>query len=326
MKQLFLAMLLFLAACGSTMNNQDIIFQVRNGDTVSSVGARLKEQGLIKDEFMLKLSARIHKPSLKRGNYSIPPQISYKELIALLSSGKGITIPVTFAEGLTSFDFARILEENNICSSNDFINEISKVQYLSRYSIPKDSAQSLEGYLFPDTYNFEANTPPALVVQTMLNRLDQIITPEILAEIARKGTTLHKTLTMAAIVQKESGGNSEMRLISGVYARRLQIGMLLQADPTIIYSLILDGVYDGNIRSRHLRPPYPHPYNTYYRAGLPPGPIASPGRNAIIATLNPEQTSYLYFVGKADGTGTHQFSRTLVEHNAAVRRYQLGQK
>ena len=248
MKPFFLAMALFLTACGTTTNNEDVIFQVRNGDTVSSVGQRLKEQELIKDEFMLKLAARIYKPSLKRGNYRLSPQMSYKELITLLSSGKGITIPVTFAEGLTSFDFARILEENNICSSNDFINEVANSNYLSRYQIPTNSAQSLEGYLFPDTYNFEANTPPSIVVQAMLNRFDQVITPEIKTEITRKGTTLHKTLTMAAIVQKESGGNNEMKLISGVYDRRLKIGMLLQADPTLIYALILDGIYDGNIR------------------------------------------------------------------------------
>ncbi|MGL5254898.1 MAG: endolytic transglycosylase MltG [Brevinema sp.] len=326
MKPFLLTILLFLTACGSTMNNQDVIFHVRNGDTVSSIGLRLKEQGLINDTFSFRLASRIYKPALKRGNYTILPQTSYKELFILLSSGRGSTIPVTFAEGLTSFDFARILEENNISSSNDFINEISNTTYLSRYNIPPHSAQTLEGYLFPDTYYFEANTPTSLVIQTILNRFNQIISPEIKAEIARKGSSLHNILTMASIVQKESGGNSEMRLISGVYNRRLKIGMPLQADPTLIYALILDGVYDGNIRTRHLRPPYPHPYNTYYRKGLPPGPIASPGKNAILAALNPEPTTFLYFVGKADGSGTHQFSKTLVEHNAAVRRYQLGIK
>lgn len=317
-KLLLLSILILTSACVKTANDQPATFQVFNGDNMRTVSRRLQTDGIIKNESIFRLAARWQKSVLKRGNYEIPAQVSYFELLGILASGKSISVRVTIPEGLTSFEIAKILEESNVCFSNQFIAEISKPEYLARYNIPKNAAQSLEGYLFPDTYHFTPDTPPSTVVGAMLTRFEQVALP-----LVSGAGNLHRILTLAAIVEKETGGNSEMPRVAGVYLRRMRIGMKLQADPTLIYALILDGEYTGNIRTKHLRPPYPHAYNTYYANGLPPGPVASPGKDAIAAVLAPEDTSYLYFVGRGDGT--HQFSKTLVEHNAAVKKYQLGQ-
>lgn len=322
MKYQILCLFLLLISCTKSQNDTEVYFSVNSGDTLSKVTQRLIDEKIIDDFKMFRLTAKLSGQSskLKIGNYIIPPHSSYYDILKILSSGRDSGIRITIPEGFNSFDIGALLEKNNIISSNDFIKEIGKPEYLIRYNIPSNSAQTLEGYLFPDTYNFSINSHPETVVKTILSRFDKIITPDILTNLKEQNKTLHQLLTFASIVEKESGGNSEMGLIAGVYTKRLAIGMKMQADPTLIYALILENEYDGNIRYKHLRPPWPSPYNTYHTYGTPPGPIANPGKPAILASLSPEPTSYLYFVGKGDGT--HIFSKTLVEHNLAVEQYQ----
>jgi UPF0755 protein len=178
-------------------------------------------------------------------------------------------------------------------------------------------AESLEGYLFPDTYYFPRNTPIDRIIQTMLDRFNTVFTPAWADRARGIGLSRHQVVTLASIIEKETGAAGERPLIASVFHNRLARGMRLQSDPTVIYGI---EDFDGNLTRAHLETPTP--YNTYQVAGLPPGPIASPGRAALEAALFPEETDYLYFVARGDGT--HQFSTRLDEHNEAVRRYQLG--
>ncbi|MEZ4483867.1 MAG: endolytic transglycosylase MltG [Syntrophotaleaceae bacterium] len=177
-------------------------------------------------------------------------------------------------------------------------------------------AASLEGYLFHRAYTFDSRTDSRQLIKAMADQCLSEMTPALLAKAKEQGLNRHQLLTLASIIQKEAGDNSEMPLISAVFHNRLRRGIALQADPTVIYGI---ENFDGNLTRRHLQEITP--YNTYRVPGLPPGPIASPGRAALQAAANPAAVNYLYFVARGDGS--HQFSNTLREHNAAVRRYQL---
>jgi len=179
------------------------------------------------------------------------------------------------------------------------------------------AGRSLEGYLFPDTYFFPRNTEIERIIQTLLDRFNAVYSPEWTDRSRRVGLTRHEVVTLASIIEKETGVAEERARISSVFHNRLKKGMRLQSDPTVIYGI---KNFNGNITREHLNTPTP--YNTYQIGGLPPGPIASPGRAALWAVLFPEETDFLYFVARGDGT--HQFSKSLAEHNQAVRRYQLG--
>ena len=180
------------------------------------------------------------------------------------------------------------------------------------------AAADLEGYLFPDTYDLpQAPEAPRALVRRMTQRFREVISPE-LERIAEKGLTVRQVVTLASIVELETASAAERPRIAAVFLNRLEKGMPLQTDPSIIYALKKAGRWDGNIRKRDLD--IESPYNTYRRAGLPPGPLGSPGREAIRAVLEPAETKELYFVSRNDGT--HEFSETLAEHNRAVDRYQ----
>ena len=179
-------------------------------------------------------------------------------------------------------------------------------------------AEDLEGYLFPDTYHVPlASDTARALVRRMLQRFREVVGPE-LTRIEKKDLTVREVVIIASLVELETAAVEERPRIAGVFLNRLEKRMLLQTDPTIIYALKQEGRWNGNIRRRDLE--MDSPYNTYRHAGLPPGPIGSPGREAILAVLDPEETRDLYFVSRNDGT--HHFSETLREHNRAVDRYQ----
>ena len=175
--------------------------------------------------------------------------------------------------------------------------------------------RSLEGYLFPTTYRFAKYSKPENMIRTMVAFMSKAVTPERRARAAELGMSVHEVLTLASVIEKETGAAEERRLISAVFHNRLRRKIPLQSDPTVIYAL--EG-FDGNLRKRDLG--VDSPYNTYRVRGLPPGPIANPGLESILAALYPAKASYLYFVSRNDGT--HHFSSTLAEHNRAVDKYQ----
>jgi UPF0755 protein len=177
------------------------------------------------------------------------------------------------------------------------------------------NATTLEGYLYPDTYNFPRFTKPEEILRTMVARFHQFFTPEVKAQAAALNMTEHEVVTLASIIEKETGQEDERPLIAAVFQNRLKKKYPLQSDPTVIYDI---PNFDGNLTRAQLTTSTP--FNTYMHPGLPPGPIANPGIKSILAALHPAPVSYLYFVSKNDGS--HQFSSTLTEHNQAVHHYQ----
>jgi UPF0755 protein len=207
---------------------------------------------------------------------------------------------------------AELLEASNVVNAESFIATANNPHFVHSLGIP---ATSLEGYLFPDTYRFARKLPVETVLRSFVTMFNQHFGPVQEKQARKLGFTRHQVVILASVVEKETAVAEERPLIAGVFLNRLRKRVRLQSDPTVIYGL---RNFDGNLTRAHLQ--QDTPYNTYTRRGLPVGPICNPGAASIQAVLNPTSTSYLYFVAKKDGT--HHFSTTLVEHNAAVVRHQ----
>jgi UPF0755 protein len=253
---------------------------------------------------------------LKPGEYELMPGLTAAQILTQFAEGKSIRYSVTFPEG---WNLKEILQT--------FAKTPNLEPTLANLSVPDVSKKlginenNPEGWLFPDTYYFEKNASDISV----LNRAHKKMQDVLMEEWQKKDTDLpyktsYEALIMASIVEKETGAKTERPQIAGVFVRRLAKGMLLQTDPTVIYGM--GEKYKGNIRANDLTTKTP--YNTYVIQGLPPTPIAMPGRDAIHAALHPEKGDSLYFVAKGDGS--HQFSATLVDHNHAVNHFQKHQK
>jgi UPF0755 protein len=204
------------------------------------------------------------------------------------------------------------MEQHGVTSRIDFLQLARDPTFISSLGLKIDT---LEGYLYPDTYKFPRSVKAKEVVATMVDHFRQIFVPEMQARAMELKMTEHEVVTLASVIEKETGADGERAEISAVFHNRLRKRIPLQSDPTVIYGLT---GFDGNIRKKDLSTP--SPYNTYKVVGLPPGPIANPGLRAIQATLYPSNSHALYFVSRNDGT--HQFSATLAEHNQAVEKYQ----
>ncbi len=321
---LFITLLtLSLVSCGQdiTNNNQEVRYEIKKGDSFSGIARQLKEQNIINDATRFRVVAKLMRKDrdMKVGVYTIEPGEKYRDLINKFAKGITHFEKITIPEGYSSFQIAELLESKGWVTAADFLERIKDPQYLDIYGIPH--SQSLEGYLYPDTYFIPLHYKSDDIIKMMLKRFDQIIDDKIKDKIKKKGMSLHEVLSMAAIVEKEAKVQYEKPIIAGVYYKRLKVNMRLQADPTLIYALILDGEYDGDIKFKHLRPPWPSPWNTYYAYGLPPGPIANPGKASILAAIFPADVDYVYFVANP-ADGTHDFSKTLDEHNRKVKIYQ----
>ena len=220
--------------------------------------------------------------------------------------------PATIPEGYTLAQITEVMGQQNVTDTAEFARLVRDRAFIASLGIEADS---LEGYLFPETYYFARGTKAKDVIRMMVDGLQHVWTAELQEQAARLRLSLHQVLTLASVIEKETGAKEERELIAAVFHNRLKKKIPLQSDPTVIYGL---PAFDGNIHKRDLSSH--SPYNTYRVQGLPPGPIASPGAHAIRATLFPAQAPYLYFVSRNDGT--HHFSSTLEEHNRAVEKYQ----
>ena len=322
-----LGLLLILSAChgDKTLNQQKVLFEIKKGENMAIIARRLKKQHIIGNVTRFRVLAKIMHMDrqVKVGMYDVNPGEAYKTLISKFAHGKTHYIKLTIPEGWTIFQIANLVEEKGLDTASNFIKACHEKKFLNRYRIPP--TRSLEGYLYPDTYFIPLEYKSDDIIKMMLNHFDEVINDKIRNKIKSTGKTLNEILTMASIVEKEARVEYEKPIIAGVYYNRLKIRMKLQADPTLIYALILDGVYHGDIKFKHLHPPWPSPYNTYYIYGLPPGPIANPGKTSILAAIFPANVPYLYFVANPEN-GTHDFSRTLSEHNFKVREYQKRRK
>jgi UPF0755 protein len=288
---------------------------IATGSALSQIALQLELAGVVGDaERFIRLARwREVTQKIKAGEYEFTKAATPGDVLDRLVAGDVIKIRITIPEGLTLKEIATRVESAGIGTADQFIKAATDLSRLGRLGVP---GKSLEGYLFPETYTVTTTTLPVEVVRAMVNQFERQMTPELLAAARNRGLDRHALVTLASIVQKEAGNQEEMPVIAGVFHNRLRKGMRLQADPTVIYG-IRD--FNGNLTRRDLTTPTP--YNTYTRAGLPPGPIASPGLAALNAAANPATSSALYFVARGDGR--HEFNVTLVAHNRAVRRYQL---
>lgn len=256
---------------------------------------------------------------LKAGRYEFSLPVNMFEVLSKLKKGEIKTHLVTIPEGLPKWEIANILSQKKIVEKEAFLKVVDNPQIFAKekisFSLPKDS---LEGYLYPDTYYFAEGEAPEKVVRKFLARFEEVVLPLYRKRSAEKDCwPLDKVIILASIVEKEAQISAEKPIIAAVFYNRLRKGMKLRADPTVKYAL-------GNFRSRVTRNDLKisSPYNTYLHYGLPPGPICSPGRDSIYAVLYPAKVDYLYFVARGDGS--HEFSQTYEQHLKAIYQYQKG--
>jgi UPF0755 protein len=253
--------------------------------------------------------------TLKAGEYLFDRPLRPIEVYRKLVQGDVYLRAVVIPEGSDRFDMARIFRQQLGLEPELFLRVTEQAPAIRDLD---PQALTLEGYLFPDTYRFPRGVSPAAVVATMLGRFRQVLGSKFPSDMRSSGAKLHKVLTLASLVEKETPTLSERPIIAGVFTRRLEKRWPLQCDPTVVYAARLNRRPIGPITQRHLE--FDSPYNTYRYVGLPPGPIASPGEASIRAALNPERGDFLYFV--SNNRGGHVFSRTLAEHQRNVARYQ----
>jgi UPF0755 protein len=286
---------------------------IREGLTLNEVARELEKRRLVRHRsiFVLWAEWKGYGTRIKAGEYRLSAAMSPVGIMEKLTRGEVITYPVTIPEGYTLAQIAAALGEKGLVGEKHFLSLCTDKKMIARFGI---QGTSLEGYLYPDTYQFARGISPLSVTETMVHRFRQMVKP-LEGRDKEVGMTMRDVVILASIVEKETGKAEERPLIASVFLNRLKKGMRLESDPTVIYG-IKD--FNGNLTRKDLSTPTP--YNTYVIRGLPPGPIANPGLASIRAVLYPAETDYLYFVSKNDGS--HYFSKTLREHNRAVRKYQ----
>lgn len=281
------------------------IIEVAEGDSFYGVLNKLSEEDKIKNEFLVKLYLKIRgiKPEVLAGTYKLDKSMTLDEIITLLSNDSTIgKIYITIPEGYTIDDIATELEENNICSSEDFINSVKNYDLPSYVSNNPNKRYNLEGFLFPDTYSFNENENADFVVKTMINRFEEVWQELVQSlNLSIADDEIEKIVNVASIIEKEAVVDSERSLISSVIYNRIAIEMPLQIDATVIYSY---GYHIEKMYEKHLE--IDSPYNTYMYYGLPIGPISNPGRASLMAALKPEKTDYLYYLLESEYT--HYFT------------------
>ena len=292
--------------------------EITRGLSVSAIGDRLAEAGVVRDPRTFRLAMWLggDDRGLQAGDYRFDRPMRVAEVIDRLVRGDVYLQSITFPEGLDLEEMAAVFERFGFGSAADFLA-------IARDPAPvadlDAEANDLEGYLFPDTYHLPRGVTAADVVQRMVRGFREAWSPELRAAAAAAGASVRDVVALASLVEKETARDDERPIVSGVYTNRLRIGMGLQCDPTVIYALKQAGLYDGNLTRANLT--FDSPYNTYRYPGLPPGPIASPGRASLEAAVAPADVDYLYFVSRNDGS--HEFARTLREHNRNVQEYQV---
>ena len=295
--------------------SQNVIVDVRPGQTLKATADILLQAKLIKSRWKFILLARIKgfDKHLKAGEYLLSAGMSPRRILEIMVKGLVNLHKLTVPEGYNISQIAELVEISKFGTKADFIEKASDKALLSKNGI---EAETFEGYLFPDTYFFPRDVTIEQIISTMVNRFKSIFTSEWAARSESLGFSVHQIVTLASIIEKETGASFERPIISSVFHNRLKKKMRLESDPTVIYGI---KEFDGNLTRKHLDTKTP--YNTYRIKGLPAGPIANPGRASLEAALYPEDTVFIYFVSKKDST--HHFSTSLKEHNQAVRKYQL---
>jgi UPF0755 protein len=290
------------------------IIVIAEGSTFHQVAALLEREQLIRSRLFFVWLGKSHDAErrIHPGEYELHAAMPPSDMLAKFLSGRVVLHPVTIPEGFSIALIADVLAQLQITDRTEFMRVAKDPEFAKALGLP---AATLEGYLYPDTYKFPRPSAAKDVARAMVGRFAQVFTPEWRTRAEQLGMTVHEIVTLASVIEKETGVREERPQISSVFHNRLKKRIPLQSDPTVIYGLT---DFDGNLHKKDLS--HPSPYNTYRWTGLPPGPIASPGSQSLHAALFPADSSYLYFVSRNDGT--HHFSATLIEHNKAVEKYQ----
>jgi UPF0755 protein len=306
----------FLTTPGPQLKQPVIVF-VPGGTTLWETTQLLVSEGLVTNGRFFSWWARLTgvDRKIKNGEYEFTNSLSPVEILRRLTEGKGLRHTVTITEGMTLKQIVALLAAKGLGSEESFLCLNTDQTFLARWGLP---SQGIEGYLYPDTYYFSWLASPEEILGRMIERFYTVLKPDMYRRATALALSVHEVITLASLIEKETGADIERPLVSAVFHNRLRKGIPLQCDPTVIYGL---DDFDGNLTREHLQTLTP--YNTYLLRGLPPGPIANPGLKSILAALQPASQNYLYFVAKGDGT--HEFSSDLATHNRAVQRFQKRQ-
>jgi UPF0755 protein len=297
-----------------TIGPQAAEVRVDQGDSLAMVTRKLREQKVISNGWFFSLWARFSgaEKRLHQGLYRFDSSVTPREVLDRLVTGKGIFFSVTIPEGLTLKEIAALLEKMQIIDKEAFLQEAANPNLLASFGL---QSKGFEGYLFPSTYYFTPGTPAKDIIITMAEQFRKVSQPLLDQRDGVENWNSHELLTLASMIEKETGVQDERALVSAVFHNRLRQQMPLQSDPTVIYGL---KDFNGNLTRKDLQDL--NPYNTYRIPSLPPGPICNPSTSSIKAALHPANVPFLYFVSKNDGT--HLFSETIEAHNRAVKIFQ----
>ncbi len=297
---------------------------IPTGATPDRIGTILEQNGVIRNATAFRLYARFKGGTerIRAGHYSLAGSMSLARILQRLKAGpqEEEGIKVTIPEGFTLKQIAETLEAKGITDADDFLhlatNKAAITGLTADFKLPEST---LEGYLFPDTYHFKPKTPPLKVMEEMLANFESRFARPYQQAIAGSGRSLHDIVTVASLIEREARVPQDRAQIAGVIENRLQQGMRLQIDATVLYAL---GKHKDQVLYKDLE--VESPYNTYRHKGLPPNPIACPGMASLDAALHPTESTALYYVARADGS--HVFTRTLAEHEAAKKRIRAARK
>lgn len=305
----------FASTPADESTSEPVVINVSPGQTLNQTADLLLREKIIKNASKFVLIARFkgYDKRLKAGEYLLSAAMTPLQMLEIMVKGTVKLYKLTIPEGYNLYQIADLVEASNMGTREDFIREATDV---SRVQSSGLEGKTFEGYLFPDTYFFPKEVTIDRIIAAMLKRFWSIFKPEWQTRARELGLTVHQVVTLASIIEKETGAAFERPIISSVFHNRLKKKMRLESDPTVIYGI---ENFDGNLTRKHLKTRTP--YNTYKIKGLPVGPIANPGSDSLQAALYPDNTKYIYFVSRKDST--HQFSTNLKQHNQAVRKYQL---
>lgn len=313
---------------GVSSDTTEVLFDVEPGQTIATVSENLEQQKLIKNKWLFFQYARYvgANARLKKGEYSLNQSMNPDQIIAVITSGRSVARNFTVIEGANIFDIADQVEKSGIGTRDEFLKLVRDQDYITTTLNLRKGVdlipESLEGYLYPETYKYTKFDSVKELTTQMVKKFLKVW--EEFEPMAKKiNWSRHKVVTFASIVEKETGHAEDRPLVSSVFHNRLIKKMKLQTDPTILYGIAVEtGVMPKNISKKDILTPTR--YNTYTIPGLPPTPISNPGRDAYFVALNPVKTNYLYFVSKNDGTTA--FSESYQSHSKAVQSYQINSK
>lgn len=314
--RIFLSLLLlwYLACLFFPPGNGTVVIDISfpPGSGIRRLAEELKSGGVIRSSWHFVLLTRLRGQAhrLKAGEYRFNDGMTPVRILDKLASGDVDYRKFSLPEGYSIYQAAELLEQKGYFRRDEFLAECRNTALLARLGVEQ---RSVEGYLYPATYNLSRSGSAAELISRMVEQFEKKYAA-LSADGVNSGLSRNQVVTLASMIEKEAVSEEEKPLISSVFHNRLRIGMPLQSDPTAVYGV---RAFQGKVTKADIQ--RPSPYNTYLNRGLPPGPIGNPGSGAILAALNPARSDYLYFVARRDGT--HQFSRTLEEHNRAVDRY-----